>query len=387
MKHGSMPVRVGIDLAKEVFQVHAVDNLGTVVEARQVSRERLLPWCASLPPQCTVAMESCATSHFWARQVEKLGVEVRLIAPSFVGPYRLSGRGGKNDAADAAAICEAASRPHMRFVPVKTVERQGWSTVHRLRQGYMKDRTGAINRARGLLAEYGLVFPLSPEKFLSMAPEAVRDRTNELTPLARTGLRRALAHIASIDSQIAWCDARIAEHVRKDRNVKLAMSICGVGAFTASALAADVGDLTQFKNGRQFGAWLGLVPRQHSSGGKQRLGRITKRGDAYLRYLMVMGAKAAMRVAKTKDDEVSRWVCQLKERVGWQKACVALANKNARHLWVLLTGRAPQAASTAQPRLKARGGGTALPCGAGHGLSVPLAPARPRPEEFSAERD
>ena len=337
MSHESRPVRVGIDVAKQVFQIHAVDELGNLTETRQLSRERLLPWCSRLPPHCIVAMESCATSHFWARRMAELGVEVRLIAPSFVTPYRLSGRTGKNDAADAAAICEAASRPHMRFVPAKTVERQVWCTVHRLRQGYMKDRTAAINRTRGLLAEYGLVFPLSPDKFLAMAPEAVRDKANELAPIARTGVRRALAHIAAIDRQIAWCDARIAEHVRKDPNAKLAMSVCGVGAFTASALAADVGDLSQFKNGRQFGAWLGLVPRQHSSGGKARLGRITKRGDAYLRYLMVMGAKAAMRVAATKDDEVSRWVCQLRERVGWQKACVALANKNARHLWVLLS--------------------------------------------------
>jgi transposase len=236
MKHEDKPVRLGIDVAKESFQIHAVDQAGAVVEARQLSRERLLPWCARLPANCVVAMESCGTTHYWARRMRELGLQVRLIAPSFVTPYRLSGPGGKNDAADAAAICEAASRPHMRFVPVKTVERQGWSTVHRLRQGYMKERTGAINRTRGLLAEYGLVFPLSPEKFLGMAADALHDKANELTPLARTGLRRALAHIAAIDRQIAWCDARIAEHARKDPNVKLAMSIAGVGVFTASAL-------------------------------------------------------------------------------------------------------------------------------------------------------
>jgi transposase len=204
MATSAKPLRVGLDLAKEVFQVHVVDSDGAVLEARQLKRDRLMPWCARLPGDSVVAMETCSAAHFWGRQLGDLGVEVRLIAPAFVKPFRMSGPGSKNDAADASAICEAANSQRMRFVPVKSVEQQTWSSIHRLRQGYMKERTATISRIRGLLAEFGLVFPKSPEKLFAALPEVLGDRTNELTTLGRTALRRAAAHVTALDRQIAW---------------------------------------------------------------------------------------------------------------------------------------------------------------------------------------
>ncbi len=249
----------------------------------------------------------------------------------------MAGRGGKNDANDAAAICEAAGRPHMRFVPVKTPEQQGQLAVHRLREGFKEERTAIINRIRGLLAEFGLVFPQSPEALRSVLAEVIEDATNELPGVARLALQRAHLHWIDIGLQMAWCDERIASHVRSDERAKKAATLLGIGPTTASALVASVGDFAQFANARQFGAWLGLVPSQNSTGGKARLGRITKRGDDYLRTLLIQGAKSAVMTAGKRSDRISQWLVQLKERVGWQKAVVALANKNARILWAVLT--------------------------------------------------
>jgi transposase len=266
-----------------------------------------------------------------------MGLDARLVAGQFVTPYRMAGKSGKNDANDAAAICEAAGRPHMRFVPVKTAQQQGQLVVHRLREGYKADRTGLINRIRGLLGEFGIAVAQSPEALRKALPELIEDAGNELTGIARLGLQRAHLHWIDIDLQIAWCDERIAVHARSDERAAKASQLLGIGPITASALVATVDDFAQFRNARQFGAWLGLVPSQNSTGGKARLGRITKRGDDYLRTLLIQGAKAAVMTAHKRSDRISQWLVQLKDRVGWQKAVVALANKNARIVWAVLT--------------------------------------------------
>ena len=329
--------RVGVDLSKRVLQVHAVDRAGRVMVARPMAPGRFYAWCAELPAGCVVAMEACGGAHHAARRLRVLGLQVRIVAGHFVSPYRMAGKRGKNDANDAAAICEAAGRPHMRFVPVKSVEQQGHLAVHRLREGYKQERTALINRIRGLLAEFGLVFPASPEALRRVLAEVIEDASNELPGVARLALQRAHLHWIDIELQMAWCEERIAAHVRGDERASKAATLLGVGPITASAVVASVEDLRQFANARQFGAWMGLVPSQNSTGGKARLGRITKRGDDYLRTLLIQGAKSAVMNAARRSDRISRWLVQLKERVGWQKAVVALANKNARILWAVLT--------------------------------------------------
>jgi len=329
--------RVGVDLSKRVYQVHAVDSAGRKVLAKAMAPQRFFEWCAQLPAGCVVAMEACGGAHYVARRLGLLGVDARLVAGQFATPYRMAGKSGKNDANDAAAICEAASRPHMRFVPVKSAQQQGQLAVHRLREGFKQERTAVINRIRGLLAEFGVVFTQGPDALRGVLADALEDAGNELPGVARLALARAHAHWIEIDDHIAWCDERIAEHVRADDRARKAATLLGVGPVTASAIAASVGDIGQFANARQFGAWLGLVPSQNSTGGKASLGRITKRGDTYLRTLLIQGAKSAVMTAGKRDDRISRWLLQLKERVGWQKAVVALANKNARILWAVIT--------------------------------------------------
>lgn len=329
--------RVGVDLAKRVIEVHGVDASGKVRVRKTLARDKFLAWCAQLPPGCLVAMETCSGAHHWARRLIALGLDARLIAGHFVGAYRMGGRAGKNDAADAAAICEAASRPQMRFVAVKTAAQQGVLAVHRLREGYKEERTACINRIRGLLAEFGLVFAQSPEALRRVLAEVIEDADNELPGMARLALQQAQLHWAQLDTHVAWCDERIEQHAREDAQVREAKEVQGVGPVTASAVVASVGDCRQFGNAHQFSACLGLAPRQSSSGGKTSLGRITKRGDDYLRTLLIQGAKSAVFTAHKRSDPISRWVLQLRERAGWQKAAVALAAKNARILWAVLS--------------------------------------------------
>jgi transposase len=329
--------RVGVDLAKSVIQVHAVDGSGRRVTARAVKREAFEAWCAQLPAGCMVAMEACTSGHHWARRLRALGLDARLIAAHFVTPYRMEGRSGKNDATDAAAICEAASRPSMRFVPIKSAQQQGVMSVHRVREGFKEERTGCINRIRGVLAEFGLVFGKSPKALRAQLAEVLEDGSNELSGEARLVLQRAFEHWRELDEHMRWCDRQIGQHVRGSEQAKRAAQITGIGELGASALAASVGEFKQFSSGAQFGAWLGIVPAQHSSGGKTSLGRITKRGDEYLRTLLIQGAKSAVMSAPKRDDPTSRWLVQLTARVGWQKACVAMANKNARILWAVMT--------------------------------------------------
>ncbi len=333
--------RVGVDLAKQILQVHAVNAAGQRVMSRALPRAKFLAWCAQLPPGCLVAMEACSGAHHWARRLVSMGLDARIMAGHLVAPYRLQGKGGKNDANDAAAVCEAASRPTMHFVPVKTVEQQSLLCIHRLREGLKAERTACINRIRGLLAEFGLVFAQKPAVLREALPDAIEDASNELGGLARLALERAWSQWQELDAHLAWCDERIAAHLKDDAQARQARQLIGVGPVTASAVVATVGDFGQFKNGAQFGAWLGLVPRQNSSGGKTNLGRITKRGDTYLRTLLIQGAKSAVLTAHRRDDPISQWAHQLREKLGWQKAVVALANKNARILWaVCVRGKA-----------------------------------------------
>jgi len=320
-----------------VIQVHAVDASGRCVVARAFKRDQFFAWCAQLPAGCMVAMEACSSAHHWARKLRALGLDARLIAPHLVSPYRMEGRSGKNDATDAAAICEAASRPNMRFVPVKSCEQQGVMSLHSVREGLKKERTACINCIRGVLAEFGLVFGKSPKVLRAALADVIEDASNELTAMARHVLQRAFEHWRELDEHMRWCDRQVGQHVRTSPAAKRAAKITGIGELGASAYTASVGDFTQFKGGHQFSAWLGLVPSQNSSGGKPSLGRITKHGDDYLRTLMIQGAKAAVMSAGKRDDPTSRWLVQLIARVGWQKACVAMANKNARILWAVMT--------------------------------------------------
>lgn len=330
-------VRVGCDLAKRVIQVHALDAAGRVVCRRALPRDKFIAWCARLPAGCIVAMEISSGAHHWARRLLALGLVPKLMSAQLVKPYRSQGATGKNDANDAAAICEAASRPTMRFVPVKSVEQQSMLCVHRLRQGLKAERTACINRIRGLLAEFGLTFAQGPEALCRVLTDVLEDASHEMNTLARRVIQRAQAQWRELDDHIAWCDARIAQHTRDNPAVKAAAQLMGIGIVGASAAVATVDDFRQFKSGAQFGAWCGITPRQDSSGGKTKLGPITRRGDAYLRSLLVQGAKSAVFTAHKRSDAINRWVLALRERSGWQVAAVALANKNARILWALMT--------------------------------------------------
>ena len=333
--------RIGVDLAKRVIQVHAVDAAEQRVTNRALPRDKFIAWCAQLPPGCIIAMEASSSAHHWARQLSAMGLDARIIAAHLVSPYRLQGKSGKNDANDAAAICEAASRPQMHFVPIKTVAQQSMLCIHRLREGYKAERVACINRIRGLLAEFGLVFPQKPELLRQALPETLEDASNELGGLARLALQRAQQQWQELDAHMVWCDERIAADLHANPQAAQAQQLMGVGPISASAVVATVGDFKQFKNGSQFGAWLGLTPRQNSSGGKNNLSGITKRGDMYLRSLLIQGAKSVVFSAHRRDDPISKWAHQLREKHGWQKAAVALANKNARILWAVMVKGLP----------------------------------------------
>jgi transposase len=332
--------RVGVDLAKNVIQVHAVDGAGRRVLSKAIKREQFVAWCAQLPKGCVVAMEACSGAHAWGRRLVQLGLDARLIAASFVGPYRMEGKSGKNDMTDAAAVCEAASRPAMRFVPIKTAHQQGVMVMHGMREGYKEERTATINRIRSALAEFELVCNKSPKALRAVLADLLEDASNELTGLARQVIQQAYERWQQLDEAIKQCDRHVGQHVRSDERAKRAAKIGGIGELSASALVASVGQFEQFSSAHQFGAWLGLVPSQNSSGGKARLGRITKKGNPYLRTLMIQGAKSLVMSAGKRSDPISLWLQQVIKRLGWQKACVAMANKNARILWAVMTREA-----------------------------------------------
>lgn len=324
--------RIGIDLAKSVFQVHGVNGSEKTVLRKKLSRGKLLAYFAQLSP-CLIGMESCGGAHYWARELQKLGHEVRLMAPQFVAPYR---KNDKNDSNDAEAICEAVGRPNMRFVPIKNEQQQAVLALHRARELLVGERTALINQARGLLAEYGIVVAQGPARLRAALPEVLEDAENGLPALAREVFADLYDRLQNLEKRLGDYDRRVERLAREDASARALMQVEGIGPLTATAISASVGDARMFKNGRQFAAWLGLVPRQFSSGGKSRQGRITKRGDVYLRTLLVHGARAVMRYMVQREDAKSRWVAALKERRGFNKAVVALAAKNARVLWAIL---------------------------------------------------
>ena len=323
---------IGLDLAKNVMQVHGVDEQGKVVLKKQLRRHRVASFFANLPV-CLVGMEACGGAHHWARQLEKSGHRVKLMAPQFVKPYVKT---NKNDAADAEAICEAVSRPNMRFVPVKNGEQQAVLSLHRARQGFVKARTAQANQIRGLLAEYGIVVPQGIIHIAKRLPAILEDGENELPGTFRQLLARLVDHLKELDRQVVELEKQIQHWHRESEASRKLEQIPGIGPLSASALVATIGDAKQFKNACQLAAWLGLVPRQHSSGGKPMLLGISKRGDAYLRTLLIHGARSVVRVAECKDDGGQSWLVQLIGRRHKNVAAVALANKNARIVWALL---------------------------------------------------
>lgn len=326
-------ITVGIDLAKNLFSLHGVDAAGQVVLRKTVSRTRLMELVAQLPP-CLIGMEACSGAHEWARRFAPLGHQVRLMAPKFVAPYRKS---GKNDGNDAEAICEAVGRPSMRFVPVKTPEQQALLSLHRVRQGFVEERTATINRIRGLLAEFGLVLPQSAQQLRRQASAQL----DGVPGLAAEAIRDLLEHVRALDERIGAYELRIRQHARSDERAQRLQALTGVGAISASAIVASVQDGREFDNGRQFAAWLGLTPKQHSTGGKTRLGHITRYGDPYLRTLLIMGARSTLHNAGQRNDRLSRWASTVRARRGYHRASVAIAAKHARIIWAMLAREQP----------------------------------------------
>jgi transposase len=323
---------VGIDLAKSVFSMHGIDEHGKTVLRRTVSRGKVMEAMAGIGP-CLVGVEACSGAHHWARALGKLGHTVRIIAPRFVAPYRKS---GKNDGNDAEAICEALGRPSMRFVTVKSAEQQALLVVHRVRKGLVDERTALINQLRGLLSEFGLVMAKGRYQARHQLPVILEDTGNGIPELARQCFLDVNERIRELDARLLAYERRIEALAREAEAARRLLAIPGVGPVTATAIVATVGHATEFKNGRQFAAWLGLVPRQYSTGGKVRLGRITKRGDVYLRTLLIHGTRAVLAQLNKRTDRASAWVRGLIERRGLKRAAVALAAKNARTIWAML---------------------------------------------------
>ena len=325
-------ITIGVDLAKNVFQVHGIDAEGTVIVCRQLRRAQMLPFFKKQPP-CLVGMEACATAHHWARELIELGHQVKLMPPHYVKPYV---KRNKNDAADAAAICEAVTRPTMRFVSVKSMEQQSVLMLHRTRELLVRQRTMLINAIRAHMAEYGIVAPggvPQVKKLLCIIADADDDR---LPPIARTCLESLARQFLSLHEEIHAAEKHIHVWHRTNEASRRLETIPGIGPIIASALTASITDPDVFKNGRELAAWIGLVPRQNSTGGKQRLGKISKQGDQYLRWLLVAGAMSVIMHAKRRGSTNLPWLADIIARKPAKVAAVALANKNARIVWALL---------------------------------------------------
>jgi transposase len=324
---------VGIDLAKNLFQVHGVNEHGKAVLKKQLRRVQVAEFFAQLPA-CLIGMEACGSAHHWARKLGGFGHDVRLMAPQFVKPYVKT---NKNDAADAQAICEAVARPNMRFVPVKNAEQQAVLALHRVRQSFIKARTAQANQIRGLVGEFGLIVPQGIANIGKRIPELIEDASNELPGSFRLLVDRLLAHLNELDRQVGELEARIKIWHKESELSRKLEKVPGIGPITASAMVATVGDARSFNNARQLAAWLGLVPKQNSSGGKSVLLGISKRGDSYLRTLLIHCARSAILAAQRKaDKDEDSWLGKLLQRRNHNVAAVALANKNARLVWALL---------------------------------------------------
>lgn len=326
--------RIGIDLAKQVFQLHAVNVHDKPVMKKRLSRQQMLPFFAKLP-RTLIGMEACAGAHYWARRLTSLGHEVKLMPPQFVKPYVKS---NKNDANDAEAICEALSRPTMRFVTVKPPEQLALQALHRVRQRVTRARTALINETKGLLAEHGIIISTHGATALCrQLPAIIDEPRNELCPLMRQLLRQLYDELKFMSAQLDALTKQVLTCVKNDERIQRLLAIEGIGPINASALVAQVGDAKPFRSGRQFAAYLGLVPTQHSSGGKERLGRISKRGNPLLRTLLIHGARAAVNASRHKHDARSVSIQALEARRDTNVTTVAVANKNARIIWALLS--------------------------------------------------
>lgn len=327
--------RIGVDIAKHIFFLHGVDAHGKVVLRKKLSRKDLLPFFAQLSP-CIVTMEACSGSHYWGRELQRLGHTTMLISPKFVVPYR---KGQKNDYNDAEAICEAASRANMRFVALKTEAQQTLLMVHRMREQLIAERTSKINQIRGHLHEFGIVVPMTMAKLVAALTDILDDHA--LPGQVKNNLRLLLNSIEFTNEQIRDLDKQLSDVAKANDTVKQLMTIKGVGVISATAIVATVGDARLFSNSRQFAAWLGLVPKQFSSGGKNKLGGITKHGDRYLRKLLIQGARAVLFKCSTHQDSRSQWIQQLRVRKPDNVVATALAAKIARTVWaVMISGNA-----------------------------------------------
>ena len=323
---------IGLDIAKHVFQVHGADTRGKAVLKRRLRREQLTDFFGSIP-RCIVAMEATRGAHYGARVIATFGHDVKLISPQFVKPYA---RGQKNDMQDVAAICEAASRPEMRFVPQKSIAQQDMQMLHRIRSRLIANRTQVGNQIRGLLAEYGIIVPLHLSHLRKHVHALTADPHPQLTAFAQRLFVGLYDELCQLDERIRSMEERIQEAFRADEACQRIARIEGIGPVIATAIVAAIADGKAFRNGRQLSAWLGLVPRQHSSGDKQRLLGISKRGDPYLRMLLIHGARAVVYRSNNKMDARNRWIADKQKKLGTTKACVAVANKNARIIWALL---------------------------------------------------
>lgn len=323
---------IGLDLAKNIFQVHGVNTAGDVLVRRRLRRSQVHGFFATLKP-CLIGMEACGTSHFWARELVQLGHEVKIIPPSYVKAYV---RRGKNDAADAAAICEAVTRPNMRFLPIKTEDQQAALMLHKARELLVRQKTMLINALRAHMAELGMVAPLGRGK-LNDIIKVIEDVEEESIPtLAKAALKPIVIQLRGVEKAINHLDGEIKLWHRNNEASQRLSSIPGIGYLTASAIAATIPDPSFFKSGREFAAWVGLVPQQNSSGGKEKLGRISKKGNRYIRRLLVTGATSILRYARTRSEAGADWVISLLERRPPRLVTVAIANKTARIAWAVL---------------------------------------------------
>lgn len=324
---------LGIDLAKQSFQLHGIDKAGQTILMKKLSRNKLTAFIANLPP-CLIGLEACGGAHHWVRTFTNFGHTVRMMAPQFVKPYVKS---NKNDAVDSEAICEAVQRPSMRFVPAKRIEQQDIQSIHRIRSLLVTRRTAQANQIRGLLLEYGITIPKGITCIRTKTPEILEDAENTLTALFRELLSELYEEMVHLDQRIAILEQKLQAISLQDKDYQRLLTIPGIGLLTATALVAAVSDITTFKNGRELAAWLGLVPRQHSTGGETTLLGISKRGDSYLRTLLIHGGRTVVRVASKYQDKRNRWVSELDQRRGKNISAVGVANKNVRIAWALLS--------------------------------------------------
>jgi transposase len=328
---------VGLDLAKTIFHVHGVTETGEVAFNRPLRRAQVLAFFERLAP-CLIGIEACASGHYWARELTKLGHEVRLMPPMYVKPYV---KRGKSDAVDAEAICEAVTRPTMRFVEIKSEQQQALLSLHRARDFVVRQRTQLINMIRSLAAEFGITIARGLSHAIEFADTLAKGERHDLPELANDVLEVLSRQLVALHNRLRWYELALRKEALESRQAQLLQTIPGVGPITASAVAATIGDGSQFRNGREFAAWLGLTPRNHSSGGKERLGKITKMGDRYLRQLIIVGMTSRVRQVTSRPERADPWLVKLLERKPNRVATVAMANKTARVMWAVLTKDRP----------------------------------------------